>query len=132
MELTKAGEYGVFGVIYLAKQPKDKVVSLSEVSKAEGIPEKFLAKIFQSLSRGGFIRSHRGAHGGFSLARPAEKITLRELIECAQGPIYLLNCLRDIDLCVRKGDCPVRKVWSKAQDSLVEILDQHTLADLAS
>jgi Rrf2 family iron-sulfur cluster assembly transcriptional regulator len=132
MELTKAGEYGLLGTRYLAQQPKGKVVNLSQVSKAEGIPEKFLAKVFQGLTRVGLVASHRGAKGGFSLARPANQITIRQIIESVQGPIYLLNCLRDEDLCVKKGDCPIRKIWSQVQDSLREILDQHTLADLIS
>ena len=66
MELTKASGYGLFGMIYLAKQPQGKIVSLSEIAKAENLPEKFLAKIFQNLGRSGLIRSRRGAGGGFS------------------------------------------------------------------
>ncbi len=130
MELTKAGDYGVFGVIYLAKQPRGKIVSLSEVSKAENIPEKFLAKIFQSLTRSGLIRSHRGAGGGFSLARPANKITVKELLESIQGPIYFTKCLSNLYDCDRKEICKLRNLWKKAQDYTIKILSQETLADL--
>ncbi len=130
MELTKAGDYGVFGVIYLAKQPRGKIVSLSEVSKAENIPEKFLAKIFQSLTRSGLIRSHRGAGGGFSLARPANKITVKELLESIQGPIYFTKCLSNLYDCDRKEICKLRNLWKKAQDYSIKILTQKTLADL--
>jgi Rrf2 family protein len=130
MELTKAGDYGVFGVIYLAKQPQGKIVSLSEVSKAENIPEKFLAKIFQSLTRSGLIRSHRGAGGGFSLARPANKITVKELLESIQGPIYFTKCLSNLYDCDRKEICKLRNLWKKAQDYSMKILTQKTLADL--
>jgi Rrf2 family iron-sulfur cluster assembly transcriptional regulator len=130
MELTKAGDYGVFGVIYLAKQPRGKIVSLSEVSKAESIPEKFLAKIFQSLTRSGLIRSHRGAGGGFSLARPANKITVKELLESIQGPIYFTKCLSNLYDCDRKEICKLRNLWKKAQDYTIKILTQKTLADL--
>jgi Rrf2 family protein len=130
MELTKAGDYGVFGVIYLAKQPRGKIVSLSEVSKAENIPEKFLAKIFQSLTRSGLIRSHRGAGGGFSLARPANKITVKELLESIQGPIYFTKCLSNLYDCDRKEICKLRNLWKKAQDYSMKILTQKTLADL--
>jgi Rrf2 family iron-sulfur cluster assembly transcriptional regulator len=130
MELTKAGDYGVFGVIYLAKQPRGKIVSLSEVSKAEKIPEKFLAKIFQSLTRSGLIRSHRGAGGGFSLARPANKITVKELLESIQGPIYFTKCLSNLYDCDRKEICKLRNLWKKAQDYTIKILTQKTLADL--
>jgi Rrf2 family protein len=130
MELTKAGDYGIFGVIYLAKQPQGKIVSLSEVSKAENIPEKFLAKIFQNLTRSGLIRSHRGAGGGFSLARPANKITVKELLESIQGPIYFTKCLSNLYDCDRKDICKLRSLWKKAQDYATKILTQKTLADL--
>lgn len=130
MELTKAGDYGIFGVIYLAKQPQGKIVSLSEVSKAENIPEKFLAKIFQSLTRSGLLRSHRGAGGGFSLARPANKITVKELLESIQGPIYFTKCLSNLYDCDRKDICKLRNLWKKAQDYSIKILTQKTLADL--
>jgi len=130
MELTKAGDYGIFGVIYLAKQPWGKIVSLSEVSKAENIPEKFLAKIFQSLTRSGLIRSHRGAGGGFSLARPANKITVKEVLESIQGPIHFTKCLSDLDECDRMEICKLRKLWEKAQNYALKILTQNTLADM--
>ena len=130
MELTKAGDYGIFGVIYLAKQPQGKIVSLAEVSKAENIPEKFLAKIFQSLTRAGLILSHRGAGGGFSLARPANKITVKELLESIQGPIYFTKCLSNLYDCDRKEICKLRKLWKKAQIYALRILTQKTLADL--
>lgn len=131
MELTKAGDYGIFGVIYLAKQPPGKIVSLSEVAKAENLPEKFLAKIFQNLTRSGLIRSHRGAGGGFSLARPTNKITVKELLESIQGPIYFTKCLSELGECDRKDICKLRKLWGKAQDYALKIMTQNTLADLA-
>jgi Rrf2 family protein len=130
MVLTRAGDYGIFGVIYLAKQPKGKIISLAEVSKAEGIPEKFLAKIFQSLTRSGLIRSHRGAKGGFSLARPANEITVKELLEAIQGPVCFAKCLEELEDCDRKDICKLRKVMQKAQDNTIEILDKSTLADI--
>jgi Rrf2 family iron-sulfur cluster assembly transcriptional regulator len=132
MVLTKAGDYGVFGVIYLARQPKGKVVSLSEVSKAEDIPEKFLAKIFQHLSRSGLIRSHRGAKGGFSLARPASEISVKELLEAIQGPICFSKCLSRLDECERQDVCKLRDVLRKAQDYTDKLLTQRTLADLVA
>jgi len=132
MVLTKAGDYGVFGVIYLAKQPKGRIVSLSEVSQAEDIPEKFLAKIFQGLSRSGLIRSHRGARGGFSLVRSASQITVKELLESIQGPICFSKCLSEMEDCEKKEVCKLREILQKAQDHTVKLLTQKTLADLIS
>jgi Rrf2 family iron-sulfur cluster assembly transcriptional regulator len=132
MELTKAGDYGIFGVIYLAKQPKGKVVSLAEVAKEENLPGKFLAKIFQNLTRSGLIVSHRGARGGFSLARPADQITVKELLESIQGPIHFTKCLSELGDCDRKEICELRKIWKTAQDYCMKLLTKHTLADLIS
>jgi len=132
MVFTRACSYGVFGVIYLAKQPKGKIVSLSEVARAEDIPEKFLAKIFQNLARFGLIRSHRGARGGFSLARPANQITVKELLETIQGPISLAKCLNEMEECDREDICKLGKLLKKAQDYTMKILTQNTLADLVS
>ena len=130
MELTKACSYGIFGMIYLAKQPQGKIVSLAEISKAENLPEKFLAKIFQNLTRSGLIRSHRGAGGGFSLARPANKIMVKELLESIEGHICFAKCLSVLEDCDKKDICKLRKVLKKVQDYATKILTQNTLADL--
>jgi Rrf2 family protein len=130
MVVTKASDYGVFGVIYLAKQPKGRIVSLSEISEAEDIPKRFLAKIFMSLARSGLLVSHRGAGGGFSLARPANKITVKELLESIQGPIYLTKCLSGFYDCPRIEICRLRELLEKAQDNVTKILTKNTLADL--
>ncbi len=130
MVLTKACAYGVFGVMYLAKQPRGKIVSLSEVARSENIPEKFLAKIFQGLTRSGLIRSHRGARGGFSLARPANQITVKELLEAIQGPFALAKCLSEQEDCDKEEMCKLRKILQKAQDSTMRVLNQHNLVDI--
>ena len=131
MELTKACGYGIFGMIYLSKQPPGKITSLSEIAKAENLPEKFLAKIFQNLARSGLIRSHRGAGGGFSLARPANKIMVRELLESIEGHICFAKCLSVLEDCDKKDICKLRKLLKKVQDYATKILTQSTLADLA-
>ena len=96
MQFTKAEEYGIFGVLYLAEKDRTVVTPLSEISKAQNIPEKFLAKIFQSLSKSGIIRSHRGVRGGFTLAKDPSEISIKEVLETIQGPYHLMKCLTDI------------------------------------
>jgi Rrf2 family transcriptional regulator, iron-sulfur cluster assembly transcription factor len=70
MQLTRSGEYGSKGLAFLARQPENRFSLISEISREQRIPEKFLAKIFQRLSRAGLLRSLRGASGGFALGRP--------------------------------------------------------------
>ena len=85
MQFTKAEEYGIFGIMYLASQPTGRITPLSEISENQNVPEKFLAKIFQSLSRSGLIRSHRGVKGGFTLGKSPEEITIKQVVESIQG-----------------------------------------------
>ena len=104
MQFTKAEEYGMFGVLYLAEKDRAVVTPLSEISDAQNIPEKFLAKIFQSLSKAGIVRSHRGVRGGFTLSRDPRDITVKEVLETIQGPYFLMKCLKDKDACIRKPE----------------------------
>ena len=129
MQFTKAEEYGIFGVLYLADQPADRITPLSEISETQGVPEKFLAKIFQSLSKSGLVRSHRGVKGGFSLGRPADQISIREIVEDIQGPYLISKCLHTDDVCYRK-ECPIKLLLGKAQDALIDVFGKHTVADL--
>ena len=129
MQFTKAEGYGIFGLLYLADQPEGKIVPLSEISEAQNVPEKFLAKIFQSLSKTGLIRSHRGVKGGFTLGKPADQMTVKEILEGIQGPYFIAKCLNTDDACDRP-DCALKIMLSKVQSAMVEVFDKYTLADL--
>src|ERR1700733_6391954 len=85
MQITRAAEYGVLGLMHLARLRGGAMAMIDEVSGAEKIPKSFLAKIFQELGRAGLVRSSRGARGGFWLAKGAEKITVLEIIEAIEG-----------------------------------------------
>ena len=133
MQFTKAEEYGVFGVLYLAEKDRSEVTPLSEISQAQDIPEKFLAKIFQSLSKAGIIRSHRGVRGGFTLARDPSTISVKEVLETIQGPYHLMKCIPDPSACTngREDFCALREVVLIAEKKLVSVFDQYSVADLA-
>lgn len=121
MQLTRGGEYGLWGVLYLAHQGDGKVNRVSTIAEAHGIPPRFLAKLFQMLAKAGVVKSHRGVKGGFSLARPAAEITMKEVIEAIEGPICLC----------RDHTEPARSVWKRVQEVLIGVLSRNTLADLA-
>lgn len=130
MRLTRGADYGTRGMLYLAKLPPSSVVLVSDIASAEGLPESYLAKIFQDLAKEGIVRSHRGAKGGFSLARPTNEITLRQIIEAIEGPIALNRCLAPWEGCERVDTCSVYPVLAKAQAELIATLDATTLSDL--
>jgi Rrf2 family iron-sulfur cluster assembly transcriptional regulator len=130
MQITRSEEYGLKGLVFLARQPREKMALVSEISRDQGIPEKFLAKIFQRLSRAGLLRSTRGAKGGFSLGRPANEITLREIIEAIEGPVAVSRCFLKNGICDEEDFCPLRDVLQEAQESLLGILSKTTVEDL--
>jgi Rrf2 family protein len=131
MKLTRGGEYGIRGVLYLAKQEEGKVSMLSAIAKEQDVPPRFLAKIFQALAKAGVVRSHRGAKGGFSLARAASEVTIKDVIEAVEGPIHLNVCLVAPGECNRDTLCPVHAVWEEAQEKMMEVLNRKSLAELA-
>jgi Rrf2 family protein len=133
MHLNRGVEYGIEGLTYLATAGGDRTTFLHEVSRATAIPETFLSKIFQRLVRSGLIRSRRGFRGGFLLARPASQITLREVIEALQGPIYgpSPDPARDGGFAGR-AQVAFHLVMARAQSRVRAVFEEITLADLAA
>ena len=131
LQHTRGGEYAVRAMTYLARFPEGHVASLRDIGQAQEIPESFLAKILQSLVHAELAVSRRGAHGGFALARPAERITMRDVIEAIDGPIAVNLCALDPEDCKRSGSCEVHKAWLRAQEQLMDVLGGVTLSSLA-
>ncbi len=134
MQFTKAEEYGVLGTLYLAHKQRTTITPLSEIASATKIPDRFLAKIFQSLARGGVVNSHRGAHGGFTLAKEPGQISIREVIETIQGPYHLSRSIRQSDDPVQTSPefDALTELLSIAEKQLMAVFEKHTLADLAT
>jgi Rrf2 family protein len=130
MQLTKGVEYGIEGILYLARREQAAPAMIRDISRATAIPETFLSKIFQRLANRGIILSRRGFHGGFRLARPAGRITLREIVEALQGPIEFHRCLDHLEARRRRSRCHVRHVFRKVQRKVAAILEQTTLEDV--
>src|SRR5574341_278662 len=131
MKLARGGEYGIRGVLYLAQQDNGKLNMLSAIAKAQDVPPRFLAKIFQALAKAGIVKSHRGAKGGFSLARPPAEITMKDVIEAIEGPIFLNVCLVGPGECTREKICSMHAVWEEAQEKMMDVLARASFAELA-
>jgi len=130
MQMTKGVEYGIEGILYLARHERDEPALIREISRATAIPETFLSKIFQRRATKGLLRSRRGFRGGFRLARPAGRITLREIVEALQGPIEFHRCLDHLRARGRKGRCHLKRVFEKAQRRVASVLEKTTLEDI--
>jgi Rrf2 family iron-sulfur cluster assembly transcriptional regulator len=130
MRLTRAGEYAVRCVLYLAGRPTGEVISRREVATAMDIPDPFLSKIAQQLAKAGIIEIIQGAKGGYRLLVSSEKVTLLDVVEAISGEISLNDCLMRPGACSRSPTCKVHQVWQKAREQLRETLRQATIDQL--
>ncbi len=130
MQITRAGEYGVLGLLNLARRDSQELAMIEEVSRQEAIPKSFLAKIFQSLVKAGIIKSTRGSGGGFALSKAPEKISVLEVIEAIEGKIAFQRCQQEEPDCEHVGGCALCSLLGQAQESLKEIFSHTSLADL--
>jgi Rrf2 family transcriptional regulator, cysteine metabolism repressor len=128
---TKA-EYGVRVMTHLAGTEAGRPVSLGSIAEAEGLPLAYLEHLVQRLRKQGLVESRRGAHGGYSLSRPAVEITMAEVVTALEG--HLAPIITPEGMCSRevKGDapCPTKLLWTRVQGSIVRTLSDMTLADL--
>jgi Rrf2 family transcriptional regulator, iron-sulfur cluster assembly transcription factor len=130
MKLTRAGEYGIRFVLFLARQEPGTVHNRREIAEAMAIPYQFLSKVANYLTKAGLVTVVQGARGGYRLARPKEEVTLLEVIETVEGPIFLNECLCGLNTCGFQSGCAVHQVWAKAQQGLKETLSSATFAEL--
>jgi len=130
MKLTRAGEYGIRCVLYLARQPEGSVCLLDEMCEHQNSPKYLTAKVLQMLVRGEILNSSRGSGGGYSLARKASKISMLDVIECIEGPLYINVCIKEGE-CETSETCPVHCVWLEAQRKFCEVLTSHNFSELA-
>jgi len=130
VRLTRAGEYGVRCILFLAGNGQGKVVGRVEIAKAMDIPEQFLGKIAQQLARSGFIEIIQGAKGGYRLLLSPDKLTLLDVVEAVTGEIFLNDCVMRPESCFRSPGCSIHRVWEKARKQLRETLREATFAKM--
>src|SRR5256714_13103935 len=132
LQISRKIDYGLRAMIHRAGLPAAKIASLQDLSVTLHIPREFLAKILNVLTGKGLVRSSRGAHGGYQLARPARDISFLEVIEAVEGPVQLNVCLDDNDRCDVSAGCTMYQIWKVGQDRMLEVDRRTSLAELAS
>lgn len=128
--ITRRGEYGLTAMLYLAKPHSGQLAQIHEIADYCGLPEPFLGQILRLLVRARLVHSKKGVGGGFTLARPADTISFLEVLEALEGPVAVNLCQSAVEHCHREGNCSMEFVWAKAQEALVGVLRETTLADV--
>ena len=131
MRISAKADYAVRAVIELAAAPEGSSISAREIAAAQQIPQNFLENILAELRRAGIVHTHRGPGGGSSLARPAEAITVGEILLAIDGPLTAVRDLPPDQLVYAGAAHQLPQLWCRVHSCLHELLDGVSIAELA-
>ncbi|MBU5484933.1 Rrf2 family transcriptional regulator [Clostridium sp. MSJ-11] len=129
MKLSTKGRYGVKAIVDLAINYRGEPVSIKTISERQNISEYYLEQLFAVLRKGKIVKSIRGAQGGYILSRDPEHITIGEIIELLEGPVFLSECISE-DSCENSDLCSTRLLWVRIKESIENVTRTTTLQDL--
>ena len=131
MMISTRGRYALRILVDMAENRKDGFVTLKEAADRQEISEKYLESIAKDLVKGRLLEGVRGKGGGYRLARPAEEISVLEVLQAAEGPLVPVACLEESSKpCTRAGDCRTLPIWEGLNRVVNEYLSGFTLQDL--
>jgi Rrf2 family protein len=132
MNVGRRVDYAVRALSFLAGQTGGAIVSRAEIEKSQDIPSFYLSKIMKDLVAGGLVQSHIGSKGGFTLAKKAGAITIKDIYETVERPLVLMECLEQgASYCSFCAVCTQKSIWEEAQSVLANFLAGVTIADIA-
>lgn len=131
MLLSKACEYGLRAALYLASLDEDGYVSIRVISDELDISFPFLTKIFQQLNEAGLLESHRGPSGGVAFTKPADEITLLDIVVAIDGSDLFKECVLGLPNCGEDKPCPIHERWAEERTRLKTMFQHNTLDDMA-
>jgi Rrf2 family protein len=131
MMLSKATGYGIRALLYLASQPENRLCGLEEIASHEQIPPVFLRKVLGELRRRRLLRSAKGIHGGYGLARSANQITVWDVVQSLESDPGLDLCVLGRGYCNAENACPLHADWQKLRQELILSWQLKTLSEVS-
>jgi len=132
LRIRKLTDYGIVLLARFAQEVGGGARSAREMAEATGLPAAAVSKMLKILAAAELLHSHRGAKGGYSLARPPEEVTVAEILELLEGPIALMECTEGPGHCHQESNCQVRAPWQRINHAIQGTLERVTLAELAA
>ena len=131
MQITRATDYAVRVMIFMATLPEETRIAAPAVAGGIGAPVSFVSKVLQQLVQRGMVTSHRGAGGGVQLAVDPANVSLLDVVEMVEGPLQINLCLPGEASCDRKSWCGAHPIWADAQTAMKSVLASASIAQLA-
>ena len=130
--LNRLTDYAVVVMTQMSRKPEE-VHTAPQIASDTGIPLPTVAKLLNALARDALVQSHRGAAGGYTLGRPAEQVSVAQIIQAMEGPIALTACVEGSgNHCEVECSCPLRGNWDRVNQAIHDALSEVTLADMAA
>jgi Rrf2 family protein len=133
MRLSTQSRYGVRAIFDIAYNSEGLETQVKDISRRQGISQRYLEQIFQKLKRAGIIGSKRGPSGGYFLSKKPEDITVGEVVRVTEGGLVPVLCVNPEDStkpCERSGECVTQVIWNEAGKRLRDYFDSVTIRDL--
>lgn len=131
MKISTKGRYALRLMLDLAIHNTGEYITIKSISQRQEISDKYLEQIITQLSKAGFVKSTRGAQGGYRLSRAPEEYTVGSILRLIEGSLAPVACLEeDEDPCARSGQCATLDVWIQLYEAINNVVDNITLADL--
>ncbi len=130
MKLSTKIRYGTRAILELASRFGEGPIELKEIARSQDISIKYLEQVIIPLRTAGMVKSARGSKGGYSLAKPPSEICLFDVVETLEGPLYLVDCIKDSKLCRRSSSCVTRDIWGDVSEALHRVLKSITLEEM--
>lgn len=131
MKISRASDYAIRGLVYMAKKPEGTVCFIKDIAKNTDSPSSFMSKIFQNLAKSGIVKSFVGTKGGFTFKIQPENITVKMVVEIIDGPVILNRCVVDKSSCSNINTCDIHFMWMNIQKALTKALNSYSIADFA-
>lgn len=131
MKISTKGRYALRLMLDLALYEDEGYVKIKDIAKRQDLSDKYLEQIITILSRAGYVKSIRGASGGYKLAKLPAEYTVGMILRLTEGSLSPVSCLDgDVSECARYDNCATLEVWKRLNDAINEVVDNITLADL--
>jgi Rrf2 family protein len=133
VRITTQAEYGLICALHLARRVDEGPVTGREIAAQERLPGDYVEQIMLKLRRAGIVRSTRGAHGGYTLARLPDEISVHDVISAAEHSTFEVHCTShpvEEARCSSSHDCSIRPVWVLLQRRIDDVLQGVRLGDL--
>lgn len=134
MKLSTKSRYGLRAIFDMAYHAGNLPAQIKDISRRQKISPRYLEQIFQDLKRAGLLKSRRGPQGGYTLAKDPAEVTVKDVIEAAEGEVFLVACTKREKSCAAQCDfddqCVTQKIWDEANKRLNDYFGSLTLKDM--